>query len=188
MKRGTRVFVGLLFLLSFTFGCDGIFGGSGPNQDWPEHIQGYRVEFTVTDEGNAGIPAGDIIVYEFGASGQVEGTNPVTEKTYTPESYVYSGSGNTAQVTLYWDDGHDHSSVYDLVADDTIATGTYDYNVTSSIGDYFSAGTYEVLEGLEQADLDDSDSGGGDNSCEYANDGECDEPLLCAIGTDSTDC
>jgi hypothetical protein len=26
------------------------------------------------------------------------------------------------------------------------------------------------------------------DTCEFANDGECDEPVLCATGTDSTDC
>lgn len=26
------------------------------------------------------------------------------------------------------------------------------------------------------------------DTCEFANDGACDEPLLCATGTDSTDC
>eukprot|EP00658_Telonema_sp_P-2_P073034 TRINITY_DN620_c0_g1_i3.p2 TRINITY_DN620_c0_g1~~TRINITY_DN620_c0_g1_i3.p2 ORF type:complete len:102 (+),score=21.71 TRINITY_DN620_c0_g1_i3:115-420(+) len=28
----------------------------------------------------------------------------------------------------------------------------------------------------------------GDDSCRYAKDGECDEPLYCRTGTDSTDC
>jgi hypothetical protein len=28
----------------------------------------------------------------------------------------------------------------------------------------------------------------GDNSCRYANDGECDVPQYCAVGTDATDC
>ena len=32
------------------------------------------------------------------------------------------------------------------------------------------------------------ESGGGDNSCKYANDGECDEPRYCRQGTDSNDC
>ena len=31
-------------------------------------------------------------------------------------------------------------------------------------------------------------SGGGDNSCKYANDGECDETKFCPRGTDSNDC
>ena len=41
-------------------------------------------------------------------------------------------------------------------------------------------------------DPDSACSGGrrrsGSNSCEYANDGECDEPELCARGTDTADC
>lgn len=50
---------------------------------------------------------------------------------------------------------------------------------------------------LAEADLDESDdtetdgvvtSGGGDDSCEWANDGECDEPEYCDPGTDVTDC
>jgi hypothetical protein len=30
--------------------------------------------------------------------------------------------------------------------------------------------------------------GGGGGTCQYANDGECDEPDLCAVGTDGADC
>ncbi len=33
-----------------------------------------------------------------------------------------------------------------------------------------------------------SNSGVNDDSCQYANDGECDEPQFCEVGTDSTDC
>jgi len=35
---------------------------------------------------------------------------------------------------------------------------------------------------------DSSDCGTSGDTCEYANDGECDEPSYCAIGTDTSDC
>ena len=35
---------------------------------------------------------------------------------------------------------------------------------------------------------DDVDAAQADDSCEYSNDGECDEPEYCLIGTDTTDC
>ena len=35
---------------------------------------------------------------------------------------------------------------------------------------------------------DDVDTVEADDSCEYSNDGECDEPEYCLIGTDTTDC
>ena len=44
---------------------------------------------------------------------------------------------------------------------------------------------YEILEGMAESS---SESNEGDNSCQWANDGECDEPTYCEYGTDSDDC
>ncbi len=35
---------------------------------------------------------------------------------------------------------------------------------------------------------EDADAVQADDSCEYSNDGECDEPEYCMMGTDTTDC
>ena len=52
-------------------------------------------------------------------------------------------------------------------------------------------GAGDAGDGGNQAGWGDADQGvpaAGDDSCFYANDGACDEPYLCAEGTDTTDC
>ena len=54
-------------------------------------------------------------------------------------------------------------------------------------GETESVSGYEILE--EMAESSSESSGGeGDNSCEWAYDGECDEPTYCEYGTDTDDC
>ena len=38
------------------------------------------------------------------------------------------------------------------------------------------------------SEVNDNEATAGDDSCEYANDGECDEPQDCTAGTDTSDC
>lgn len=52
-------------------------------------------------------------------------------------------------------------------------------------GETESISGYEILEGMAESS---SESNEGDNSCQWANDGECDEPTYCEYGTDTDDC
>ena len=57
------------------------------------------------------------------------------------------------------------------------------------LGIFATAVNDAYLESLTtKSDLRELQNTAADNSCTYAFDGECDEPTLCSIGTDSADC
>ena len=63
-----------------------------------------------------------------------------------------------------------------------------------ALGTWFAVAVLLVLAACSQAVMGNGADGNGDggapgpNSCEYANDGECDEGTYCSVGTDTADC
>jgi hypothetical protein len=95
----------------------------------------------------------------------------------------------------------DYDTVYDVIPEGdgfTLKvgnTGTGVYIPMTNWEEATAEATLDCGSGFGQGDRGSGGGGNGegggddgDNSCEFANDGECDEPLLCAIGTDSSDC
>lgn len=156
--RQLRRFAALMAVMLVFAGCGGggsdgeSSSGSGQNVNFPGSLVGERIEFTVTDAKTANsVAEGLVVVYDFSSDGRVQGTNPQSGRVLEPARYEYSASGNTATVTLFYDDEFGtRFEEYLLQGDENILSGTYDYEavVTSppdATGGGAAAGTYVIV-------------------------------------------
>jgi hypothetical protein len=120
------------------------------NYNWPAHVVGYKITFTVTEDDTnnpTGIPPGSKVVYDYSDSGSVQGTNPVSGTVYYPDAYRYtpdSSSKNKASIFLEYSGGS-ATELYRLTATSP-TRGTYEYtgNAGDSRGDMYNIGTYVI--------------------------------------------
>ena len=114
-------------------GGGGTTGGSGgvvnTNYNWPAHIVGYQITFTVEGDDPTAptyIPVGSDVIYDYSAYGAVQGTNPVSGNVYYPDAYTYSAVGNIANIHMDYSGGTQYEE-YQLTAT-SATTGTYYYS------------------------------------------------------------
>lgn len=104
-------------------------GSQNTNYNWPAHIVGYQITFTVKGDDPAAptyIPIGSDVIYDYSAYGAVQGTNPVSGIIYYPDAYSYSAIGNIANIHMDYNGGAQYEE-YTLTAT-SATTGTYYYS------------------------------------------------------------
>lgn len=126
-------------------GCSAMSGNDNIDYNWPADIVGESFEFTVTEPGDSGIPAGNVIVYNYDANGSVGGINPVSNQRYTPDFYTYEPNDKSAVIYLEYYDGEAWEE-YTLTPGESLEKGTYTYKGFTGIAERNASGTYEIVE------------------------------------------
>jgi|GEM_PF-2130823 len=140
----SRALAGCLLLgLTACGGAGDLSSGGAPNinWNWPAHLIGEAIDFTVRDAGGASVAVGSVINYRFDSAGSVVGTNPESGNQYYPQSYTYSASGSSATITL--DYGGGAYERYRLQASDC-DSGSYRLESYSGTASANSSGSYRI--------------------------------------------
>ena len=158
-----RILPSIAVLLSFMLSLAACGGGGGGtsgstgsgssgstenlNYNWPAHIVGYSIIFTVEGDSTSsptGIPINSRVVYDYNASGSVKGTNPVSGNVYYPDSYTYNANKNIATINLTYSGGAATEKYVLTTTSATTGTFYYTGNVGDSRGDMNNWGSYKI--------------------------------------------
>lgn len=127
-------------------GCGGgASSGSGENDgvELPQGISGERIEFKSTSATGSGVTG--TIVFEFSAGNRVTGTNPYDGRKYTPDSYSYRHSGNSAVIRLSYESTSPGAWEEYRLRSRTCDAGNYDSVAMYEGQTSTTAGTYLIL-------------------------------------------
>lgn len=149
-----RLIACIVLVGAYLLGCDEVetYGPAFPS-DFP---LGAQIEFVVEDPGNAGIPRGGTIVYQFDAvpgseGGEIVGTNPTTGQQYTPDSYTFQASVEgdplpySGVFELVYHGGLAEERYILLSSDSSVEHGTYNYTAWLQSGTFHASGRYRVV-------------------------------------------
>lgn len=115
------------------------------NYQWPAHIYGTGIDFTVKENTGEAVSINSVIRYFYDENGSVVGLNPETKREFTPESYTYTAEGSVASIKLDYSNGLENYTL----SPETETTGTYEATASlNSVEVGTHKGTYRIISYL----------------------------------------